>query len=57
LTGASVVAIERGGQNVINPGPDEEMRAGDQIVLFGSRPQLDAAMRTLKGETAEPEAK
>jgi CPA2 family monovalent cation:H+ antiporter-2 len=49
LTGASIVAIERGGQNIINPGPDDELRAGDQIVLFGGRPQLDEAIRLLKG--------
>jgi CPA2 family monovalent cation:H+ antiporter-2 len=47
-SGASIVAIERSGQNILNPGPDEELQAGDQIVLFGSRTQLDAAIRVLK---------
>jgi CPA2 family monovalent cation:H+ antiporter-2 len=42
-TGASIVAIERSGQNILNPGPDEELQAGDHVVLFGSRAQLDAA--------------
>ncbi|HXJ57302.1 MAG TPA: TrkA C-terminal domain-containing protein [Verrucomicrobiae bacterium] len=49
-TGASIVAIERSGQNILNPGPDEELQAGDQIVLFGSRSHLDAAIRALKGK-------
>jgi len=49
-TGASVVAIERSGQNILNPGPDEELQPGDQIVLFGNRPQLDEAIRVLKEE-------
>jgi CPA2 family monovalent cation:H+ antiporter-2 len=49
-TGASIVAIERPGQNVLNPGPDEELQAGDQVVLFGNRAQLDAAIKALKGQ-------
>ena len=47
-TGASIVAIERSGQNILNPGPDEELQAGDQIVLFGSRSQLEEAIRVLE---------
>lgn len=47
-TGASIVAIERSGHNIINPGADEELQIGDQIVLLGSRPQLDAAKLALK---------
>jgi CPA2 family monovalent cation:H+ antiporter-2 len=45
-TGASIVGIERNGASLINPGPDEELQAGDQIVLLGSRSQLDAAVKT-----------
>ena len=52
-TGASVVAIERAGGNVVNPGPDEELLAGDQVLLLGKRPQLDAARRHLLGLAAE----
>ena len=48
-TGASIVGIERGGTNIINPGPDEELLAGDQVLLLGTRPQLDAAKVTLAG--------
>jgi K+:H+ antiporter len=47
-TGASVVGIERKGVNLINPGPDEELQPGDQILLLGSRAQLDAAREVLE---------
>lgn len=42
-TGASIVGIERAEVALINPGPDEELKAGDRIVLLGQRAQLDAA--------------
>jgi CPA2 family monovalent cation:H+ antiporter-2 len=42
-TGASIVGIERGGANIINPGPDEELQSGDQVLLLGTRDQLRAA--------------
>jgi CPA2 family monovalent cation:H+ antiporter-2 len=42
-TGASVVGIERAGENIINPGPDEELRAEDHVLLLGSDPQLASA--------------
>lgn len=46
-TGASIVAIERAGTNLVNPGPDEELLVGDQVLLLGRRSQLDAARRYL----------
>jgi CPA2 family monovalent cation:H+ antiporter-2 len=42
-TGASIVGIERGGTNLINPGPDEELQPGSQILLLGTPAQLVAA--------------
>ncbi len=42
-TGASVVGIERGTESIINPGPDEELLAGDRVLLIGSRGQLEIA--------------
>jgi K+/H+ antiporter YhaU regulatory subunit KhtT len=50
-TGASAVAIERAGEtaNVINPGPDEEVLAGDSLLLLGNREQLTAALAMLTG--------
>jgi len=47
-TGASIVGIERQeGARIINPGPDEEIQSGDQVLLLGTRAQLDAAKSTL----------
>ena len=47
-TGASVVGIERsGGVRIINPGPDEELQPGDQVLLLGTRAQLDSAKSDL----------
>ncbi len=46
-TGASIIGIERNGTNIINPLPDEELQAGDQLLLLGNRAQLDAARRWL----------
>jgi CPA2 family monovalent cation:H+ antiporter-2 len=42
-TGASIVAIERAGQRLINPGPDEILSAGDRVLLLGQAEQLPAA--------------
>jgi CPA2 family monovalent cation:H+ antiporter-2 len=46
-TGASIVGIERDGGSIVNPGPDEELQAGDQLLLIGSRAQLDGAVAAL----------
>ncbi len=42
-TGASIVGIERSGGNIINPSADEELQAGDQVLLVGTRDQLESA--------------
>ncbi len=47
VTGASVVGIERAGESLINPGPDEELRAGDRVLLLGTTAQLAAAAALL----------
>ncbi|MFZ2642862.1 MAG: cation:proton antiporter [Verrucomicrobiia bacterium] len=49
-TGASIVAIERAGVNLVNPGPDEELHADDQVLLLGSKQQLDKARRHMLGQ-------
>ena len=49
-TGASIVGIERNGTNIINPLPDEELQPGDQVLLLGTRAQLDAAKVALTAE-------
>lgn len=48
-TGASIVGIERNGANLINPSADEELQAGDQLLLIGNRAQLQAARECLTG--------
>jgi CPA2 family monovalent cation:H+ antiporter-2 len=50
-TGASIVAIERASANIVNPGPDEELLAGDQLLLLGASPQLDAARQVFSRST------
>jgi len=42
-TGASIVAIERAGQRLINPGPDELLCLGDRVLLLGQTEQLPTA--------------
>jgi CPA2 family monovalent cation:H+ antiporter-2 len=49
LTGASVVALERGDRRRINPGPDEELQAADRLLLLGTRAQIEAARELLEG--------
>jgi CPA2 family monovalent cation:H+ antiporter-2 len=48
-TGASIVGIERNGEKIINPGPDEELQTGDQVLLLGTRSQIEAAKAALGG--------
>ncbi len=55
-TGASVVAIERDGENIVNPGPDEELKVGDRVLILGSQAQLQAAEQMLM-PSAGPVAK
>lgn len=43
VTGASVVAIDRGGVSLVNPGPDEELVEGDHVLLLGKPVQLEKA--------------
>lgn len=47
-TGASIVGIERNGESVINPDPDEELQAGDVLLLLGHPEQLEAARLALQ---------
>ena len=49
VTGASVVGIERNGESLVNPDPDEELLAGDGVLLIGTRDHLDAARRLIAG--------
>ncbi|NDC80215.1 MAG: cation/H(+) antiporter [Verrucomicrobia bacterium] len=46
-TGAVVVAIERGGKSLVSPGPDEVIRTGDQLFVFGEDTQMQSANQLL----------
>ena len=48
-TGASIVGIERAGVTSVNPGPDEELLAGDKVLLIGQPIQLERARQFLTG--------
>jgi CPA2 family monovalent cation:H+ antiporter-2 len=49
-TGASIVAIERNGVSLINPGPDEELQVNDQVLVLGNETHLKKARAWLLGE-------
>jgi CPA2 family monovalent cation:H+ antiporter-2 len=46
-TGASIVGIQRSDTSLINPGPDEELKAGDEVLLLGSDDHLKSAQKLL----------
>jgi CPA2 family monovalent cation:H+ antiporter-2 len=48
-TGAFLVGIERDGMEIVNPDADELLLDRDQLLLLGSREQLDAARTLLAG--------
>jgi monovalent cation:H+ antiporter-2, CPA2 family len=55
-TGASIVAIERNSQTMINPGPDTELQVGDQLLLLGDGLQLTSAIHLLAQPRQEESA-
>ena len=42
-TGVSIVGIERNSERIVNPGPDETLHEGDQLLLLGEDNQLSKA--------------
>jgi CPA2 family monovalent cation:H+ antiporter-2 len=50
-SGASIVGIERSGENLINPGSDEELKPGDRVLLLGNLAQLEAAEKLMAPAT------
>jgi CPA2 family monovalent cation:H+ antiporter-2 len=50
-TGASIVGIERSGAKLINPSADEELQSGDQVLLLGTRDQIDSAKAVFSKQT------
>jgi CPA2 family monovalent cation:H+ antiporter-2 len=52
-TGASIVGIQRDKESLVNPGADEELRAGDEILLIGSDDHLASAEKLLSANAQE----
>lgn len=48
-TGASIIAIIRGGEAHPNPQPHEAIRAGDTLMVIGSRDQVRRASEAVRG--------
>ena len=46
-TGVSIVGIERDGERIVNPGPEETLHEGDRLLLLGEDNQLPKAKAEL----------
>lgn len=44
VTGATLMAVRRNGQLLLNPGPNLAFQEGDLALLIGDRPQVDRAL-------------
>jgi CPA2 family monovalent cation:H+ antiporter-2 len=44
ITGATLLAVRRGRELFLNPGPSFEFEAGDTAILVGDHPQVDRAL-------------
>lgn len=49
-TGATIVTLERDGQQSVNPAPDTIIQPGDTVGVLGEREQVEAAGRLLTAE-------
>jgi CPA2 family monovalent cation:H+ antiporter-2 len=47
LTGATIIAIIRGGKNITNPSGSEEIKTGDILVIYGNHLSVDKALDLL----------
>jgi len=56
-TGASIVGLERNGASIVNPGPDEELKPGDRVLLLGTEEHLESAERFFAPELEVPQKK
>lgn len=50
--GASIIGIERDGESLVNPEPDEVLRSGDRVFLVGTPENLARARDFLGGDAA-----
>lgn len=53
-TGATVITVVRDGTPRINPPPDLELQAGDDLVLVGGHAEIEAAFRSLQSAHLQP---
>jgi monovalent cation:H+ antiporter-2, CPA2 family len=56
LSGATVIAIDRGSGDVVYPTADEALRAGDVLVMTGTQEAVALARDILNGHDAPPPA-
>jgi CPA2 family monovalent cation:H+ antiporter-2 len=54
VTGATVVAIYRGEESLVNPSPEVRLMPGDVVLCMGSQAQLAAAAQLLQRKMQEP---
>jgi CPA2 family monovalent cation:H+ antiporter-2 len=55
VTGAMLMAVQRSGQLLLNPGPDLRFQANDIAILIGDRSQVDRALELLDpGQAGQP---
>jgi len=47
-TGAVVAAIERDGESLVNPGPNDVLLPGDALLLLGRSEQINVAKKILE---------
>jgi CPA2 family monovalent cation:H+ antiporter-2 len=52
LTGATVIAIDRGAGDVVYPNADDTIEAGDVLVLTGTKDAVAAARELLEARRA-----
>lgn len=52
-TGATVIAVRRGADTRLNPGPETILAAGDEVLLFGDAVQLESGERLMSEKPTE----
>jgi CPA2 family monovalent cation:H+ antiporter-2 len=49
-SGVQIAGITRGGRRILNPGADETLHGGDEVLLLGTPEQIDAFKAYVRGE-------
>jgi hypothetical protein len=50
-SGVQIAGINRGGRRILNPGADETLHGGDEVLLLGTPEQMDVFKAYVRGET------